>query len=165
MAIDRGPWTALVDDDGSNLVGSVWNKNQIKTVILDPVDALVGTRIDVPYSASWYGPEAGTWTVEAADQATYSYSVIGKKATVTLFLGGTELSGATTQAFRIYYTFGTAAKDVGVAFPYYGPVVGTGYALAPAGANYIRLLRDVAGTPWPIGPNYLFAVTLTIWLQ
>ena len=53
MAIDRGPWTALVDDDGSNLVGSVWNKNQIKTVILDPVDALVGTRIDVPYSASW----------------------------------------------------------------------------------------------------------------
>jgi hypothetical protein len=165
MAIDRGPWNALQDDDGSNLVGSVWNKAAIQAVILDPVDALVGTRVDVAYSASWYGPEAGTWTVAAGSQATYSYSVIGKKATVTIFLAGTELSGATTQAFRIYYTFGTSAKDVAIAFPYYGPVVGTGYALAPAGANYIRLLRDVAGTPWPIGPNYLFAVTLTIWLQ
>lgn len=39
MAIDRGPWNALVDDDGSNLVGTIWNKDKIKTVILDPVDA------------------------------------------------------------------------------------------------------------------------------
>jgi hypothetical protein len=39
MAIDRGPWNALVDDDGSNLVGSIWNKAAIKTVILDPTDA------------------------------------------------------------------------------------------------------------------------------
>jgi hypothetical protein len=39
MAIDRGPWNALVDDDGSNLTGSIWNKAAIKTVILDPADA------------------------------------------------------------------------------------------------------------------------------
>lgn len=39
MAINRGPWNALVDDDGSNLVGSVWNKAAIKDVILDPADA------------------------------------------------------------------------------------------------------------------------------
>ena len=45
MAIDRGPWTALVDDDGSNLVGSIWNKAAIKTVILDPVDAAFVTPI------------------------------------------------------------------------------------------------------------------------
>jgi len=43
MAIDRGPWNALVDDDGSNLVGTVWNKDKIKTVILDPVDAALLT--------------------------------------------------------------------------------------------------------------------------
>jgi hypothetical protein len=42
MAINRGPWNALVDDDGSNLVGSVWNKAAIKTVLLDPIDAYVG---------------------------------------------------------------------------------------------------------------------------
>jgi len=40
MAIDRAPWNALVEDDGSNLVGSLWNKAAIKTVLLDPIDAL-----------------------------------------------------------------------------------------------------------------------------
>jgi hypothetical protein len=40
MAIDRAPWNALVDDDGSNLVGSIWNKAAIKTVLLDPIDAM-----------------------------------------------------------------------------------------------------------------------------
>jgi len=36
MAIDRTPWNALVDDDGSGLTGSIWNKDTIKTVVLDP---------------------------------------------------------------------------------------------------------------------------------
>ena len=45
MAIDRGPWNALVDDDGSNLVGSVWDKAAIKNVILDPVDAAMGMQL------------------------------------------------------------------------------------------------------------------------
>jgi hypothetical protein len=49
MAIDRAPWNALVDDDGSNLVGTVWNKDKIKTVILDPVDAAFQT----PASGAW----------------------------------------------------------------------------------------------------------------
>lgn len=44
MAIDRTKYNALIDDDGSNTVGTVWNKQQIKDVILDPVDAaLVAT--------------------------------------------------------------------------------------------------------------------------
>ena len=52
MAIDRGPWNALVDDDGSNLVGTVWNKDKIKTVLLDPIDVLTAGMPAV----------AGTWT-------------------------------------------------------------------------------------------------------
>lgn len=39
MAINRTPFNALVDDDGTNTVGSVWNKTQIKNVLLDPIDA------------------------------------------------------------------------------------------------------------------------------
>jgi hypothetical protein len=46
MAIDRGPWNALVDDDGSNLIGSIWNKAAIKTVLLDPIDTM-----GLPYQA------------------------------------------------------------------------------------------------------------------
>jgi len=39
MPIDRGPFNALVDDDGSNTIGTVWNKSKIQGVILDPADA------------------------------------------------------------------------------------------------------------------------------
>jgi len=42
MAINRAPFNALVDDDGSNTLGSPWNKQAIKDVILDPVDAAIG---------------------------------------------------------------------------------------------------------------------------
>ena len=38
MSINRAPFNALVDDDGSNTVGSIWNKNAIKNVLLDPID-------------------------------------------------------------------------------------------------------------------------------
>ena len=47
MAIDRAPWNALVDDDGSNLVGSIWNKAAIKTVLLDPIEAMTANVVTV----------------------------------------------------------------------------------------------------------------------
>jgi hypothetical protein len=37
--INRGPWNALVDDDGTDTVGTPWTKNEIKVVELDPIDA------------------------------------------------------------------------------------------------------------------------------
>jgi len=37
--INRAPWTALVDDDGTNTTGTPWTKDKIKTVLLDPMDA------------------------------------------------------------------------------------------------------------------------------
>ena len=45
MAINRAPFNALVDDDGSGLTGTLWNKAQIKAVILDPVDAAIGAEL------------------------------------------------------------------------------------------------------------------------
>jgi hypothetical protein len=45
MAINRAPWNALLDDDGSNTVGSVWNKAAIKDVLLDPIDAAFATPV------------------------------------------------------------------------------------------------------------------------
>src|SRR4030095_6963433 len=55
MPIDRAPWNALVDDDGSNLVGSIWNKDKIKTVLLDPVDALPSSS-----AGAWTNITSGT---------------------------------------------------------------------------------------------------------
>jgi len=46
MPINRGPFNALTDDDGSNTVGSIWNKAAIQGVLLDPIDvALVPTPL------------------------------------------------------------------------------------------------------------------------
>jgi hypothetical protein len=48
ITINRAPFTALVDDSGQNLDGSLWDKNAIKTVLLDPIDvALAKVPVDV----------------------------------------------------------------------------------------------------------------------
>jgi len=74
MAIDRGPWNALVDDDGSNLVGTVWNKDKIKTVILDPTDAAL---LAIPAATPTYG----TWTpVDASGAGLVMVFVTGNYA-------------------------------------------------------------------------------------
>jgi hypothetical protein len=39
MPINRAPFNALVDDDGSNTKGTLWNKSEIQSVLLDPIDA------------------------------------------------------------------------------------------------------------------------------
>ncbi len=39
MPINRAPFNALVDDTGTGLTGSIWNKAAIKSVLLDPIDA------------------------------------------------------------------------------------------------------------------------------
>jgi len=40
MPINRAPFNALVDDDGTGTTGTVWNKAQIQSVLLDQIDAL-----------------------------------------------------------------------------------------------------------------------------
>ncbi len=58
MAIDRTYFNALIDDDGSNTVGSLWNKAAIQNVILDPVDAFVSHGgLWTAYSPIWAGPD------------------------------------------------------------------------------------------------------------
>lgn len=43
MSIDRTNYNLLTNDDGSNTVGSVWNKAAIKDVLLDPIDAAISS--------------------------------------------------------------------------------------------------------------------------
>jgi hypothetical protein len=50
--INRAPFNALVDDDGTGLVGSIWNKAQIQSVLLDPIDAAIGSSIVIASAAS-----------------------------------------------------------------------------------------------------------------
>jgi hypothetical protein len=47
ITINRTPFNALIDDSGNNLDGSLWDKNGIKVVLLDPIDvALAKVPVD-----------------------------------------------------------------------------------------------------------------------
>ena len=48
MAINRAPFNALVDDDGSGSIGTIWNKNQINTVLLNPIDRMTQAGFVLP---------------------------------------------------------------------------------------------------------------------
>jgi hypothetical protein len=93
MAINRGPWNALVDDDGSNLVGSIWNKAAIQTVLLDPIDA-IDVMTPVTFNAAHYGVyPSGAWTVTAGNVVGFSYSRHNQTGCVTLQLANSVITG------------------------------------------------------------------------
>jgi hypothetical protein len=62
MAINRAPFNALVDDDGTNTVGSVWNKTQIKNVILDPADVAYAPFASPAFTGTPTAPTAAPST-------------------------------------------------------------------------------------------------------
>lgn len=53
--INRTPYNALVDDDGTNLVGTPWTKNSVKTVLLDEIDVALATLDTAIASFSLFG--------------------------------------------------------------------------------------------------------------
>jgi hypothetical protein len=56
--------------------------------------SLFSEWINVPYLASNFtGSGSMVWTVESADQVTYSYTLIGKTLLVVLQINGTSVSG------------------------------------------------------------------------
>jgi hypothetical protein len=163
MAIDRGPWNALVDDDGSNLTGTVWNKDKIKTVLLDPMDAaLAPSWITVPYNAANFTASSGTWTVTAGNQGMFRYTILGGKTVVlNISIGGSTISGATPVRLKITLP---AAIQSAVFFGGFMPMF---YAITTSGpmgvsglatmeSTYIDVLRDVAGTAWPLSTSGVY---------
>jgi len=72
MSLNRVPFNALVDDNGTGAVGTPWNKQAIKDVILDPVDALVRTATwaAVPFNV------ANFWPGVAASHVLVNYSKV-----------------------------------------------------------------------------------------
>jgi hypothetical protein len=71
--INRAPFNLLIDDPGDNLTGTVWGKQDIKDVLLDPIDAALAQVDSKNYtSGAWtpsdssgaglvYVSKTGTW--------------------------------------------------------------------------------------------------------
>lgn len=117
MSIDRTAYNALVDDDGSNLVGSIWNKNAIKTVLLDPIDALPGVSgAWTPYAAAWAGGD-GVQPVLGNGILSGRYQRIGQwiDLSIVLAMGSTTTFGTSTYwTLTLPFTprfFGTGAAQ------------------------------------------------------
>jgi hypothetical protein len=151
MAITR---TAMIDDDGSGTTGTILN-NAWKQELYGQIDGVVPAWVDIPFNAAVFTATAGaTWTVTAAQQATFARQVYGKAQILWLTLMGGTVAG-TPPAF-LYVQLGglpgiPAPRAVGTAFHYWGVASGTGIAEVLATGNTINLLRDLGGTPWTPG--------------
>jgi len=143
MAIDRGPWNALVDDDGSNLVGTIWNKDKIKTVILDPTDAaLVAT---VPTIQTYVPVLSGPATAPTLGNGLMSgrYQQLGKMIHVAIvFRYGSTTTGGTGG----YWTFNLPAAPLIVAGHVSQQVIFYAAALSPTLISSGPLVAHYSGT-------------------
>jgi hypothetical protein len=128
MAINRAPFNALVDDDGSNTVGSVWNKNAIKTVILDPADVAYASVASPAFTGVPTAPTAtpGTNTTQLATTAFVLNP--GAPAFTGVPTAPTAAAGTnTTQLATTAFVTTASAPPAWVAVPYNAAnFVGTG---------------------------------------
>jgi hypothetical protein len=155
MPIDRGPWNALVDDDGSNLVGTVWNKDKIKTVILDPADVAIAAGAGGPWiippfdPADYYvGIGTGTWTVAAGQILAVAYAVVGKTVHFDLHITASSLTGAGPVGLTRKMFGGLQLKHVGAGLYMHGSN-SAGYWQSTTGpGSVINLFTDINGTAW-----------------
>jgi len=125
MSIDRTNWTALVDDDGSNTVGTLWTKDKVKTVLLDPIDAEFTARAAVVRGVAAGGTGAATLTAHGV--------VIGEgTGAVAVTAAGTAGQVLTSNGAAADPTFQAVAADATKA-PLASPTF-TGVPAAPTAA-------------------------------
>jgi hypothetical protein len=159
MPIDRAPFNALVDDDGSNLVGSVWNKAAIASVILDPTDVALAA---LPQAGAWIIPAfdpadyyvgigSGSWAVEAGDILAVAYSVVGKTVHFDMHITASFLTGAGAVGLTRKMFGGLQLKHTGGGLFMHG-INSAGYWQTSTGpSSVINLFTDINGTVWPAG--------------
>ena len=154
MSINRAPFDALVDDTGSGTTGTPWNKQAIKDVILDPVDAAIGGAWQaVPFDVANFWPG-----VTAGMLYTNCYTVINKTMFWIVQLGGAPGPVPAVAALPFLLPNNgvvfnsnavlsrvTWANDGGVVGAFVGPLAGA--------ANKISVTKDNSA-PW--GPSDLF---------
>lgn len=157
MPIDRTPFNALVDDNGTNTIGSPWNKAAIAGVILDPVDAAIGgVWVDVAYNAANFSVSGtGSWGTVAP--ATNAYMVSGKTLTWALYFINWSITGTPTSLDIVIPGGFTPARNTGGTFAtVHGGGARTGWWVTTG--NKLKFYTDIIGTPWVAGVNHLSGI-------
>jgi hypothetical protein len=81
MAIDRTQFNLLVDDAGDSTSGTVVDKNKIQTVLLDPIDALIGEPLALTPTVISTGGGTPTYTTQVG-----RYTKHNKRVTFTAYI-------------------------------------------------------------------------------
>lgn len=119
MPINRAPYNALVDDAGTGTTGTPWNKQAIKDVLLDPVDAAIaGVSLTRLASASGSTVNTGAENLTAialpvlalTDQVLVHVTATYSGGTAPIVLDLTIVNGATDNG-GITLTGTTGAGD------------------------------------------------------
>jgi len=153
MAIDRGPWNALIDDDGSNEVGTLFGKEDIKTVILDPIDAaLLG------------GGGVTTNVVTVTATGTVNNLACGPASLVTL------IDCQNTAALTITGLAWTTAPRQGDTVVIQARNTGAVFLTQIDAASGHKFYNFIASGPTPLAPYsgravYVYQGTNSWWLQ
>lgn len=109
MALDRTWYNSLIDDDGSGLTGSVWDKADVDA-LMDAVDAelvRVEPRGWIDYSPSLL-PQAGTWTPAQSFGRHHADGTLGKTVFIQLSIEAITASVA-TQVCKVSLPYPAAA--------------------------------------------------------
>lgn len=170
MPINRGPFNALVDDDGSNTVGTVWNKGQIQAVILDPVDAAIagGPWTAVPFNAANFGATGGgTWTMAAGSVVNNRYTLIGKTLIWLVYLAPAGTVAGTVNGLMLTLPNGLAAAVAGGGVTRVAQVYDAGapveaITFVPGIGSTAISVQKNNNTPWTPGALPILLVTITV---
>jgi len=150
MALDRTWYNALVDDDGSNTVGTVWGKDDIKN-LLDSVDAEIG-RLDggwINFAPALYA-DAGTWSTAKAiarhrlNAGAISLHVSIEASTLSTATGAVHIQ---LPVLAGVWIDGTAANPVTL---FLGGAYEIGAATIPPARNVLTVVRS-GGQQFPAG--------------
>lgn len=149
MTIDRTAYNALVNDSGGNVDGSSWDKNAIKNVLLDPIDAAItagaGAVVQTTTSTGTvndFALTSGAGFLRANNATALTLTGLaagtdGQRVTIVSIGAGsvtlTDQAAGSTAANRI--------------------ITGTGGALTlPAGSGGVTLLYDATTARWRVNP-------------
>ncbi len=140
----------------------------IQTAFGKQVDAL-GKWTDVPYNAGTFRASVGLWTVELGDQSIFHYTVVQNLMFLQLVLlststdanVGAELRIATPAGFVLLNPLNQFSGQFEWSIP---GTEGTGLVAANGISTYLRLIRDSAGTGWPINRTNDFSLRLNLTL-
>ncbi len=102
----------------------------------------IGEWIDIPYGSVAFAGNGGTWTVQAADQSRYRYTLIGKTLWLDVTLLSTSVAGGVSTLLNLPMPpgFTSHASIQGMPFNYSDAgTFGTGLAQVLASTSLVRL--------------------------